>query len=375
MLNRLLLCGLALTLTIACDDGETTDIDAGDEAAGAETAGAETAGAETAGAETAGTGAAGAETAGDVAQTGDYEGFAARGLTFFAEVSCQSFFACAAEGRLANPGFEFLLNRHSSFETCVAELTNLFPSTGEAVSIEAGLINFDVDSATECLSEIEAINVESSSCDELLAVIENTPESCERATQGTVELGGACSSGEQCAGDASCELSGEMVCEIGVCVAGDSNEGSEGGTAMLGEACEDSEGCAGGLLCSSTTEVCAEASWHAEGEACELGGAKICNPGLVCQLDLMTFSQTCVPPIPMGGQCLFGPQCEIGLTCIGTNFENFMPGTCGALGEAGAACIGNYDCAEGFVCNVNGDSEPTCAETADECPLPMSSME
>ena len=369
MLSRLLLCGLALAIATACEDVETIDIDAGDEAAGVETAGTEAAGAES-----AGTGSAGAEAAGDAAQTDDYEDFAARGLAFFAEVNCQAFITCAAEGRISSPGFEFILNRHASVDTCVADLTSLFSTTGQASSVEAGLINFDADSASECRSEIEAINVESSSCDELLAVIEDIPESCEQAIQGAVEPGGACSSDDQCAGDASCDVSGEMACEIGVCVTVDSGEGSEG-AAMLGEACEDSEECAGDLLCSSSGGVCAEVSWHAEGEACEFGGAKLCNPGLVCQLDLMTFSQTCVPPIPMGGPCLVGPQCEIGLTCIGTDFENLMSGTCSALGEAGTPCIGDFDCAVGFVCNGSGDSASTCVETAEECPLPMSSME
>ena len=365
MLNRILMGALALSLTVGCDDsGDTVDNEAGTEAAGAETAGAETAGAETAGAETAG-----AETAGTEAQGTSYSAFMERGIRFFAELTCQSYITCAAEGRVSSPGLEFILNRHTDVAACADDFSSFLEISTEEAAVEAGLINFDADLAAECLGEIDAVSA--MTCDELLAVIEQSPESCDLAVQGTVEIDGACSSNEQCVNGAYCPISGEEMCEISSCTPeDDEEETSEEGTLMAGETCEDSQDCAGDLLCSSSEMVCAEASWSGEGEVCEFGGAKFCNPGLVCQFDFMTFTQTCITPGAMGEACFFGPQCEIGLTCEGANLEEGMPGTCGPLSEAGGACSINSDCVEGLFC-ANG----VCGERGEPCPLPMSSME
>lgn len=351
MLSRILLCTVLLSFAIACDDSdgsETTE----------ETSGGATG-------ENAGT-----ETMSPEAQPESYSDFTDRGILFFAELTCRTYITCAGEGRISNPGIDFLLNRHTTIEACTAEFRRLFPDSSQDSSVEAGLIRFDADLAAQCLREIESVNA--MTCDELLSVIESTPESCELAAQGTVETGGACSMSDQCA-DGYCEQSGEQMCEIGVC-APEEEQVSEEGMVMLGEPCEDSQQCAGDLLCSTTDGSCVEPTWHGEGEGCEFGGAKFCNPGLVCQLDLMTFSQTCMQPSGMGETCLFGPQCEIGLTCEGADLENGMPGTCGPLKSAGEPCGLSLDCVEGLTCIVEGE-RGVCGDSVEECALPMSSME
>ena len=72
----------------------------------------------------------------------------------------------------------------------------------------------------------------------------------------------------------------------------------------------------------------------------------------------------------MGGACIFGPQCELGLTCLGSDLENGMQGTCGPLGEAGATCGSSADCMTASNVTLTG----TGGGMAEECPLPMSAM-
>lgn len=361
MLNRTLICIFTLLIVCACDDGD----DPVDPTTGGESAGAEAAG----GGATGGGATGGGDQAGASGET--YASFIERAQRIFAELTCEAYLTCAAEGRVSSAGLSFFLNRHSSVESCADDFGRLIPISSQADAVDMGLIIFDASLATECLNEIEAINI--SSCDETLNILENLPEGCELAVRGTVESGGACSASEQCV-DGYCELSGEEICEIGVCALNEEEEAIEEGTAMLGDPCESSEECASGLLCSNTTTVCAEPSWHAEGDTCELGGAKLCNPGLICQLDFTTFAQTCTQPIAIGGACIFGPQCEIGLTCLNADLENGTPGTCGALSAAGGPCGLSIDCADGLSCTYTGD-EGVCSDMVEECALPMSPME
>jgi hypothetical protein len=207
------------------------------------------------------------------------------------------------------------------------------------------------------------------------------------AESAPVDLGGECSSSEQCVAGGRClagqcvasggvgELCdearpcrGALLCESGACVPGDAEQcvapgpnagcGEEAlcGAARassceqpgpLGSACNDTAQCAGDAFCNTTTLACE--TRPGLGEAC--GDGLWCSDGLACSFE----DATCIPIPQRGEACalgLFGPfTCAEGLACVARLCDD-PPGE-------GEPCAGNTICAAGLGCAFEG-TESLC---------------
>ncbi len=214
---------------------------------------------------------------------------------------------------------------------------------------DAGLLKgkykLDEDLLDACIASAEA------NCD-LQAMI-----AC-RAVEGRIALGGACTSSNECAGDAFCT----DECN-GVCTA----------RRALGEACGSDDECAGvDVKCNYESETCMAVTRTAnvpEGGACdELHTAdKLtiarCASGLAC------YREVCTAIVPKGGTCDDDhTPCALGTICM-PEVEDAATGTCVpqpfTVG-AGQACDapGTYVSSAKF-CNIAenlGCIDGTCLE-------------
>jgi hypothetical protein len=191
---------------------------------------------------------------------------------------------------------------------------------------------------------------------------------------GTLAVGTACASDDQCAsthcaisssgggsadggssGNATlCGKCGPTIadgaaCQSGdVCVAGDScingkcgkETTSTGGTGTLGSACQQDSDCATPNRCDFTQGICAAPG--SAGASCFT--AADCATGLIC-----TSGEQCEQPVASGGACT-GGDCAAGLGCDATSHK------CATVTFAaqGAACDRDAVLCDRGSCNIGG---------------------
>jgi hypothetical protein len=237
------------------------------------------------------------------------------------------------------------------------------------------------------------------------------PASCQAAIAGHVAIGGVCSSGSDCTGEAFCPLTAcprtctergasgaacgrDEECMSGLLCTG----GACGAPAALGAACAGSSGamCAFGASCVGSTDTkageCksnAEVQSGALGAACSPGGT-LCKEGLSCAWDgskafscqaAVAANQACHLALPSqcpneqycdakdvmtvgkcqtlpgdGAACALGNQCAGGTLCIVENSK----GVCHKLGDLGDACSQPGLCRSGSCTAGKCTTRPTC---------------
>jgi hypothetical protein len=190
---------------------------------------------------------------------------------------------------------------------------------------------------------------------------------------GTLASGAACNEGAQCGSD-SCGFSGGSACDggscntnCGVCEPG-ATTGQPCGVAMPGGKqfiqCESpDDACSGG-----SSGECTPIVRGADGATCD-GNALQCEQGLYCDA-----TGKCATVVAQGAACNDQGRsnpCAAGLTCVQTTGTG--KGTCRGLGQSGATCSGDQDCASGFACSATSrtcgtvtwvDAGGTCSDLA-----------
>ncbi len=117
------------------------------------------------------------------------------------------------------------------------------------------------------------------------------------------------------------------------------------GTVAIGAACASNEECVGGAYCAA--DVCAAEAVFELGDACPDG---YCTDGSACA------DGTCIAPPAVGEECPDFFTCEDGAFCD----SNVTPAICTAERANGEACTGGSECESG---NCDGNSvcvAPTC---------------
>lgn len=204
--------------------------------------------------------------------------------------------------------------------------------------------------------------------DALEACIARAKSSCDlgvlfacRALEGRVATGGACTSSDECAGDAFCTNECDGVCAPRV---------------ALGQACESDDACAGGdVKCNYMSGVCMAVTRNANvGEGGTCGEAQTndeiaiaqCTRGLACN------NEVCVTIVAKGDGCDDDhTPCALGTICMPEQ-EDDVDGTCVAQPFTvglGGACdeLESYTSRSKF-CNIAenlGCIDGTCVALGD----------
>jgi hypothetical protein len=243
------------------------------------------------------------------------------------------------------------------------------------LQIERGTITYDGAAARACLDQTRALG-----CDTFIVA---TPEVCRNIFIGNVEVGGDCSTNEECAGDAYCraancpdqagtctatetmggpcagdaECSAGLVCEDAVCRTSSSRSGGECGGGS-GLDCPLDETCVGDTETErGTCTPWASVRTQSEGEGCDPTDDELCMEGLSCVVTAAVPALTFECRARVGA----GEECHIGIPnhCPDTHFCDvpalmFM-GTCEPLPEEGEPCamaMFSRNCAAGLACNM-----------------------
>jgi hypothetical protein len=272
------------------------------------------------------------------------------------------------------------------FASFAGDAESALPSYQELV--ERGTLRYDASAAQRCLDEIAAAG-----CDVFIAA---NPESCRETFVGMVEIGGACSTSQECAGDAYCadeacpadagtctarQSSGTectfgdqcatgLVCEQGLCrlpmamSGGDCTE--DGGLdCPLGEVCLGADDAMDVLgVCTPWTSLMT----RVQGEACDLNQNEFCDPLLSCVVTAIATDGSptfqCRTRVGAGDACQIGfpNQCPDDYYCNAPFMPGMADGTCEPLPAAGEPCLDPpvgliRFCALGLFCTSAG----TCA--------------
>ena len=225
----------------------------------------------------------------------------------FISTLCDVTFRCTPGD---GPGSTVLRRNAVSADECPARL-QMFADQLED-SVNAGKATYDADAAAACLVKMRG------SC----GVLESGDPACEEGFVGTVALGAACTSDNDCVGDAYCaDRTGGWECP-GVCTAP---------TLELGDDCS------------------------ADGDACKAAGA---TGRVLCYADEVRETRTCLErraasDAALGATCgvisteafvQTYASCEAGLWC--------QDHVCAAPLAADAACSDSDDvCVEGRFCH------------------------
>jgi hypothetical protein len=257
------------------------------------------------------------------------------------------------------------LSRFGDLETCINE----YPADSSAFfeptdAFEDGLAIFDSEKARTCLDELEA-SIEDESC---LAVsrLRNPPLVCAQVSQGTLSVGSACVGKTQCAsGVCDTDVDVGDVCWEGECAqATDATLTGEGEPCDIGgpRLCDPSQNLFCELAADGNSTVCVKPYSRAEDEPCSTSA--VCQDGMFCEsVNNRTFCQTSSVS-EQGGSCLYGSACEPGLGCEETpSGGGAISSECVPLKSKGDDCYANRACAWNLFCD-GGDAS---SETAGNC--------
>jgi hypothetical protein len=222
-------------------------------------------------------------------------------------------------------------------------------------AVARGTVIYDAGAAADCIDAFADFLGGCAFSDQ--GSIDEPPDACARAVQGTVAAGGACYLDEECvggsAGDAECVAppSCTMACCMGTCSAVD-----EGPPLP----CTIEDLCADGLYCQpgQTMDTCQP---QVSSGACDAFDA--CASPMICDLDFGTGMGTCYRPAAEGATC--NPE-ALYASC--DRFDNYCDpadSTCKKRPRPGEACNVEVDnCAEWAWCNAGtcdtlpGEGEP-----------------
>ncbi len=137
------------------------------------------------------------------------------------------------------------------------------------------------------------------------------------------------------------------------------------GTLAVGAACLSSDECAATSYCGSSTSELADGCMGtcnaqlASGAACDPNNDE-CGSNLYCD----STKNQCVASAAVGASCSSTVFCQDALICIGdvpaSGTTPEMPGKCAQPGAASAACDEDDDCQAGLFCNTE-TATPVCA--------------
>lgn len=258
-------------------------------------------------------------------------------------------------------------------EVTTARIQDDFASLSQAVA--DGRAKYDGTKIQACASAIEALG----------CAIDQAPEACVSALDGTVAVGDDCTRDYECKGsDTYCKVGSScpgtcaqresagagcsdddhcavgLKCTLGKCAA----------PATAGQACGGSAGteCAMGLLCSGGDDgevgTCLDvdtAFSAKEGEDC-FTNAKFCELELRCTVEgydpvAQAVIAKCRKPVAAGAACNpgFPDPCPTGQYCSRPSATSF-DGTCSASPTAGQPCASDLSnepaiCAPGLACD------------------------
>jgi hypothetical protein len=255
--------------------------------------------------------------------------------------------------------------------TCKTAVTDTTPQL--VADVRSGKTLYDAAKAGTCIDAYASFG-----CDE--SSMNVAPAACDEAFKGTVPVGGACVSTQQCA-SSTCDLTGcngTAACCLGTCVAARV-------TVAEGGACGLDATCATGTFCdfaSGGTSTCKRRG--GAGTVCV--SSLTCAAGLTCVTSAGTTTRAC------GAFALTGEDCQRtdgacdaradfcdpstnecvprglpGADCIATNVTSCLPYArcepltlkCVARGALGAACAQGSDCASGQCTNGACVAMPT----------------
>jgi hypothetical protein len=244
--------------------------------------------------------------------------------------------------------------------TCLSAVTDTTPQL--VADVKSGKTLYDAAKAGTCLDAFASFGCNQSS-------VNVAPAACDETFTGTVPVGGACVSAQQCA-SATCETTacdGTTACCVGMCVAARV-------TVAEGGACGLDATCATGTFCDFGTSTCKRRG--GAGTACVSSIA--CASGLTCVTSAGTTPRVC------GAFALTGEDCRRtdgacdaradfcdpatnkcvprglpGADCVATNVTSCLPYArcdpmtlkCVARGVLGAPCAQGPDCSSGQCTN------------------------
>jgi hypothetical protein len=243
-------------------------------------------------------------------------------------------------------------------------------------SIGSGRIQLHAELLAQCYADTRAFGCK--------VQTDRLPGSCQQALAGQVALGGTCSIGSECQGDAFCRA-GECPrtcdarlaegspcrrddeCKVGTFC----NAGTCAVPAAVGAACGGETGavCAFGSSCvGSTDSEPGECKSNREIQSGELGdvctpGGTLCREGLNCAYDGDSGFE-CQAAVSAGAACHLAlpGQCPVDQYCDAKDVST--EGQCKALPGDGTACVLSDECAPRHICVLEND-EPVCRRIGD----------
>jgi hypothetical protein len=199
----------------------------------------------------------------------------------------------------------------------VASCDGFFPVTSDTVllaELAGNKVTYDPDRAEQCVNAIKNLP-----CDETTQEAREPPAACRGFVTGTIAVGAACFTNEECVSAACATPSCTQACCAGTCIAAEP-------PGKAGDPCT-TRACGAGLTCDNT--------------------------------------RTCVALFAAGAPCTLFDQCAYGLGCLGD------PGICAALPHVGEACpdgqcaeLGTY-CTPAKLCAPLGLLGDACATSSD----------
>jgi hypothetical protein len=242
-----------------------------------------------------------------------------------AKIFCDSFAqCCSAQGQSVNA------------QSCTSTLSNMFEQSWAELGNRVG---YDADAAGVCLSALRASVRCGSSEDEAI------DDACRNVFIGTVPVGQACQSSQECAqpasGRAYCDPNGSNAVQQSICTLE-----TEAKHAALGEACFST---CDGSSCSAVASPAPGGGAAPVDKFCYRKDGLYCGPSAVC-----------APLKQVGSSCDSYDACVIGSICTTDTKVCSAPRPNGSACERDSECASG-DCADGTICQPLVPPADLCA--------------
>ena len=185
--------------------------------------------------------------------------------------------------------------------------------------IDSGRVIYDASKAATCFGALATAGCSRSGSSSLTTVLSSG--TCATLLRGTVSVGGACVSSDECSNGTCLKVSCGASCCLGTCTA----------LSAAGASCTSTSGCVDGAYCSLGTSSPGTCMTRVgQGQSCSTDSSA-CQPGLTCDY---SGTKTCLAYVNDGQPCTAsGPSCDnVGSYCNSTG------GTCQPRLKVGAAC-------------------------------------